>query len=107
MSSRDAFEQALDVNGESTCLKITSSGSAVAYSIPYGNNLMISVKTTAVFVRWGNSATTVTDGTAASQGMWWPSGALFRITKPPEATHLIVLQDGSAGIIFISPGNGV
>ena len=107
MSSREAFEFALDTASASTCIKITSTGSVQPVAIPFGPNVIISCKTTACFIRWGTAVTLISDGTAATQGFWIPANAIIRLAKPPNATHLIVLQDGSAGILFVSPGMGM
>jgi hypothetical protein len=104
--SAEAFSAAM-MSGESYTLRITSSGTTTPYRLTIRGDVWLSVRANAVYVRWGKADTTVTDGTAATQGMYIPAGAVLRVHIPDDATHIIVLQDTGAGYLYLTPGSGI
>lgn len=104
--SAEAFNASMK-DGESTTIRITSTGSSVATRLNIRGDVMISVRANAVYVRWGKADTTVSDGTAATQGLYIPAGAVLRVHIPDDATHIAVLQDTGTGYLYLTPGSGI
>lgn len=102
----EAFNAAM-MSGESYVLRITSTGSSAVTRLGIKGDVMMAAKTNGVYFRWGKSDTTVSDGTAATQGMYLPAGAVIRVHIPDEATHIAILQDTGAGQLYLSPGAGI
>jgi hypothetical protein len=103
--SAEAFNASIK-DGESTTIRITS-GATAATRLNIRGDVMMSVRANAVYIRWGKADSTVTDGTAATQGMYIPAGAILRVHIPDEATHIIVLQDTGTGYLYLTPGSGI
>jgi hypothetical protein len=103
--SAEAFNASIK-DGESTTIRITS-GTTAATRLNIRGDVMMSVRANAVYIRWGKADSTVTDGTAATQGMYIPAGAILRVHIPDEATHIIVLQDTGTGYLYLTPGSGI
>jgi len=104
--SNEAFNTAM-MDGASYTLRITSTGSSAAHRLNIKGDVMMSVRANAIYYRWGKSDTTVSDGTAATQGQYLPAGAVLRVHIPDDATHIIVLQDTGAGYLYLTPGSGI
>lgn len=102
----EAFNPAM-INNESYTLRITSTGSSAVTALNIKGDVMMAAKTNGVYYRWGKSDTVVSDGTAATQGMYLPAGAVIRLHIPDDATHIAVLQDTGTGYLYLSPGSGI
>lgn len=107
--SQEAFNPATtEASGESTSLLFTAGSATGVNSVPFAGDMMISVRSAPCYWRWGRGGTTVSASTAATQGGWLPSGALIRMHKPDNCTHLILLRDGATDAqVYVTPGNGI
>ena len=92
--------------GEMYTKLVTSSGTSQAIQID-GPDLMITVKTAAIYWRWGQVDDTVSVATAATQGSWLPINAVVRLGKPNNATHIHIIQDTSAATVHLTSGYGI
>lgn len=104
--SAEAFNASIK-DGESTTIRIQSSGSSTPTRLNIRGDVMMSVRANGIYFRWGKADSTVTDGTAATQGMYLPVGFVGRVHIPDEATHIIVLQDTGTGYLYLTPGSGI
>lgn len=104
--SAEAFNTAM-ISGESRTIRITSTGSSAVTALTIKGDVMISAKANAIYFRWGKADTVVSDGTAATQGIHLPAGALIRVHIPDDATHIAVLQDTGTGYLYLTPGSGI
>ncbi len=102
----EAFNAAM-IAHESYTLRITSTGSSALTALSIKGDVMISARANAIYFRWGKADTTVSDGTAATQGIHLPAGALIRVHIPDDATHIAVLQDTGTGYLYLTPGAGI
>ena len=101
----EAFNASL-IGEESYTLRITSAGSSAATALNMKGDVMVSVKGNGVYFRWGQSDSVVSDGTAATQGHYLPTGT-YRFHIPDEATHIVILQDTGTGYVYLTPGSGI
>lgn len=85
---------------------VTSSGTSQYFEIA-GPDVLIAVKTAAIYWRWVKAGGTVSAATAATQGSWLPIGAVIRVGKPQGATGIAILQDTGAASVFLTSGHGI
>lgn len=85
---------------------LTSSGTSQYVEVG-GPDVLIAVKTAAIYWRWVKANGTVSAATGATQGSWLPIGAVIRLGKPLDATGIAILQDGSAATVFLTSGHGL
>ena len=85
---------------------VTSSGSSQFTRVD-GPDVLIAVRTNAIYWRWCKATDTVSAATAATQGSWLPSGTIVRLGKPVEADGIAILQDTAAAQVFITTGRGI
>lgn len=93
-------------DGVMTTLLVTSSGTSQFIYLD-GPDVLITVKTAAIYWRWCNPADTVSAATAATQGSWLPIGAVVRLGRPMDCKGIAILQDTSAATVFLTSGHGL
>lgn len=95
-----------EATGAMVTTLVTSSGTSQYFEVA-GPDLMITVKTAAIYWRWVKASGTVSAATALTQGSWLPIGAVIRVGKPQGATGIAILQDTSAASVFLTAGRGI